>query len=160
MKRLQSYFLAAAGTLMLALFLASVGPQPAMAVKTKELEVRDVDHPARSPFQIAVSFSGNSNFGLGSFQVPAGKRLVIEYVSVAMYNNGSGTVIIGPAPLSSLPSISIPFRDPGIRGVHTGGKEVLFYGEPGTTLGIRVDFDTVGLFGGEVTIVGHLVSLP
>jgi hypothetical protein len=159
MNRLKYSILAAAGILLLAGVLTLVGPKRVMAA-LGYTPVRDVTNPALQPFQIAVSFSGNSNFGTNSFTVPAGKRLVIEYVSVAMFNNGSGTVLIGPAPLSSLPSVSIPFRDPGIRGVYTGGQEVRFYGEPGQTLGVRVDFDTFGLFGGEVTIVGHLVSLP
>jgi hypothetical protein len=159
MQRLQYSLLAAAGLLILAGVLTLIGPKRVMAA-LGYTPVRDVDQPARQPFQIAVSVSGSSNFGVNSFVVPTGKRLVIEYISIAMFNNGSGNVIIGPAPLSSLPSIAIPFRDPGIRGVYTGGKEVRFYGEPGQTLGVRVDFDTFGLFGGEVTIVGHLVSLP
>lgn len=50
---------------------------------TNPIQVRDVDNPARQPFQKAftVTLPAGTAFGTESFQVPAGKRLVIEYVS-------------------------------------------------------------------------------
>lgn len=51
--------------------------------------VQDADQPARQPFQATVTVNLN-NFTYTSVPIPAGKRLVIEYVALAGASASSG----------------------------------------------------------------------
>ena len=58
--------------------VATVTPKAAIAAAN----VKDVDQPARAPFQVTVPVNVN-NFVYTPVPIPAGQRLVIEYVSIS-----------------------------------------------------------------------------
>jgi len=74
--------------------LAVVGKfyaQPVMA-QVRAALVQDVDQPARAPFQVTVTVNPVANFNYTQVAIPAGKRLVIDYVSIsgaAFSNSGA-----------------------------------------------------------------------
>jgi len=74
------------------LVLAVVGKfyaKPVMA-QIRATLTQDVDQPARAPFQVSVPVNVN-NFTLTNIPIPAGKRLVIDYISLngAAQTNGA-----------------------------------------------------------------------
>jgi len=76
------------------LLLAVVGKfyaQPVMA-QVRAALVQDVDQPARAPFQATVPININ-NFNYTSVPIPAGKRLVIDYVSMSGAAQTSGSYV-------------------------------------------------------------------
>ena len=169
MQRFKYSLTAAAGILILAFVLNLIGPRRVMAA-LGYTPVRDVDNPLRNPYQVTISLTGNNTQSVRtSLVVPQGYRLRIEYVSATFRNNGPGIVSIGPMLGSPLPSVHVPFREPigvpirdlvGEISEYTGGKQLDFYGEPGQEVQVRAFFERVGPVIGEVTIVGHLLSLP
>ena len=62
--------------------------------------VKDVDQPARAPFQATVTLDIN-NFVYTPIPIPAGQRLVIEYVSISGAAQASGGPVQPIALLSS-----------------------------------------------------------
>lgn len=63
-------------------------PRPLLA-QVRAALVQDVDQPARQPFQASVSINVN-NFVFTNVPIPAGKRLIVEYVTIAGTAAGSG----------------------------------------------------------------------
>src|SRR5215510_5120442 len=58
------------------------GPKQLLAQAARAALMKDVDQPARQPFQTTVSVNLN-NFGYTTVPIPAGKRLVVEFVAIA-----------------------------------------------------------------------------
>src|SRR6266542_4486467 len=88
--------------------LASLaGPRHAFADAVSAVLMRDADLPARQPFQAAVAVNLN-NFSNRPVHIPEGKRLVIEYVTIAGAACCSGTqpLILLNASLSGAPATS------------------------------------------------------
>lgn len=135
--------------------------------------IRSVDEPSRQPFQLEIDFDTN---GLGANinqitlgTVPAGKRLVIEHVSV------DASVPVGQNLLSALKIFS-----GGKSAVHplitlkqgidvsnqqrfVTSQQVRLYADAGSILILRLERDTV--LGGEgllrvANVSGYLVDLP
>lgn len=83
-------------TLAAALVLLAVAgkfyAQPVMA-QVRAALVQDVDQPARAPFQVTVTVNPVSNFNYTQVAIPAGKRLVIDYVSITGAAQASGGAI-------------------------------------------------------------------
>ncbi len=126
------------------------------------LPVRDVDNPARQPFQVSIL--------TGNFTVPAGKRLVIEFVS--------GLVVTPPTcrlrNLILMTSISIQGQQvianhrfvptltaSGISNDNLISQETRLYADPGTTVRVIPNFsvqfcDAIGGF----SVTGYLVDVP
>lgn len=92
------------------------------AVAPKAVIVKDIDQAARAPFQVSVTVDFN-NFVYTPIPIPAGQRLVIEYVSIsgaAQSNNGpvqpiallttglagnpSASFYMAPTPAAALPT--------------------------------------------------------
>ena len=92
------------------------------AVTPKAAIVKDIDQAARAPFQATVTLDFN-NFVYTPVPIPAGQRLVVEYVSIsgaAQSNNGpvqpivllsssvagnpGATFYMGPTPAATLPT--------------------------------------------------------
>ena len=92
------------------------------AVTPKAAIVKDIDQAARAPFQATVTLDFN-NFVYTPVPIPAGQRLVIEYVSIsgaAQSNNGpvqpiallstslagnpSASFYLAPTPAAALPT--------------------------------------------------------
>lgn len=76
------------------LVLAIVGKfyaKPVMA-QVRAALTQDVDQPARAPFQASITVNVN-NFTSSSVTIPAGKRLVIDYISLNGAAQTSGAYI-------------------------------------------------------------------
>ena len=137
---------------------------------------RDLDNPAFQPIQeTAQGFSGETNRSdiFPIYQVPAGKRAVIEFFSVQVTNNGGAecyarlvTNVTGGVfddvyhgiPLTRVATIA----DDGVVMVYAAGQTTRLYAGPGTK--IFVEFGRYHSFSGVMscgaTISGYLVDLP
>lgn len=69
-----------AGTLALLVVLGKFYAKPLYAAVTAM--VQDVDQPARAPFQATVEVNVN-NFNYTAVPIPAGMRLVVDYISMS-----------------------------------------------------------------------------
>jgi hypothetical protein len=89
--------LTAAGVMTSILLLGTLSGPRHLLAQVKYALVRDVDEPGRGAFQTTVQVGFGT--GLQGITIPAGKRLIIDYVSI--HGNASGTS--GP----TLPTILI-----------------------------------------------------
>src|ERR1700710_2026805 len=71
-----------AASLMLLAVAGTFCAKPAMAQARPTL-VQNTDEPARAPFQTTISLNFSTGTVFVSVPIPSGKRLVIDYVSVA-----------------------------------------------------------------------------
>jgi hypothetical protein len=130
--------------------------------------VRDVDNPARRPFQQELTWQNDpTQLGGGaSFTVPPGKRLVIEYVSANVVIS-TGEVVSFFVRTTVNGTVARHFVDAIPRGPSGGysksyvmNQEVRLYAGPGT----RVDLFANNTLGGESygigTVSGYLVDIP
>src|SRR5829696_3151044 len=95
MKKFKKFLLGSAGLVLVAgaLSLAHPNVRRAVAEEFKDVRIintqeqpaltRDVDHPAREPFQtkIIVGFPPDAQQGTGQITFPSGKRFVMEHAS-------------------------------------------------------------------------------
>jgi hypothetical protein len=135
------------------------------------LLVRDVDNPAIQPVNAAghCSTGAVADCGATVFDVPEGKRLVIEYVSVetrlphegfvtfsriSVSGSSGGTQWLTMAP----PAADVSVIDSVHRGRATIGQQIRLYAGPGATVsGYGVAFSSSEIF---FRISGHLVDVP
>ena len=107
--------------------------------------VHDTATPNRTPFQFQPSFTiqDGSVEGGTTFSVPAGKRLVIEYVSAAGLDQGTLIYRITTQDNSANPVVhflpAIQVLDIGAAKESIAGQAVKLYSEPGT----QVVFDAL-----------------
>lgn len=133
--------------------------------------VRDVDNPARSPFEASLAFDmrdGVDN-NQASFAVPAGKRLVIEFVTaIVRVPQGQSVIVLFFAQIA-------PSGPPGIghvivvtpQGVFNednnfmASQQMRVYADPWTQVIFEVSRNaSAGLASGNVSVTGYLVSVP
>lgn len=163
-------FVAALSTIPSRPVSGAQGPDPVIVTNTP-LFMRDVDNPARQPFQMGFPFTMNSGTQqvFQSFTVPAGKRLVIEYVSM-----GSGSVPVGQHLfiiitttvgavgafhfVAVTPQGSIP--PPNAADTFVASQPMRVYADPGTTVTIQMQRDSAdGACGPNLTVSGYLVDV-
>ena len=132
--------------------------------------VCEVNNPDKYPFQanVDISLPAGTEGQNGFVTVPAGKRLVIEYVSgqaflptgqkalfsviVSLQGQATGTwhylesTVVGPF---------------GSQDCFQCGRPVKLYADPGTTVMLRTDRNSpTGAGLSRMTLSGHLVSVP
>jgi hypothetical protein len=117
------------------------------------LMVRDLDNPARQPFQVELD---QTTF---AFSVPAGKRLVIEFVS-ARANSAPGFSLLSINVVTTVGGVTLqhPFvpvfvGKNGVDNSYTVSQPTRLYADPGTTVDI-----TLG--SGTVILSGYFVDVP
>ncbi len=144
-----------------ALVTTTVTPKAVVAAAL----VKDVDQPARAPFQATVTLDIN-NFTYTPIPIPAGQRLVIEYVSISGAAQSSGgpiqpivllsssvagnpgaTYYIAPTPTAALPT---QFYHSQAAAIYADSLQI----GPGYA-GYTPSFMIM-----NVVISGHLVSIP
>ena len=128
---------------------------------------RDVDQPARQPFQrgVSLAFPAGEGTANAEFTVPANKRLVIEYVSARISltdgtlhwfsvrtaaGSSTGTHYFASISIASLPN------------VYTISQQTRLYANPGSTVTIearRIFNPDIGADSGSATISGYLVDM-
>ena len=138
-----------------------VTPKAAVAAAN----VKDVDQPARAPFQATVQLN-ITNFTYTPVPIPAGQRLVIEYVSIsgAAQSSGGG---VQPIALLSVGTAGNPAATYYFAPTQSTTVATQFFHTESTA--IYADTLQVGpAFSGftpsfmvmNVNISGHLVSIP
>jgi hypothetical protein len=143
---------------------------PTTKIKTdadNPIFVQDVDNPARQPFQQKMNFNladGFSEVCMPIATVPAGKRLVIEYVS-AKVNIPGGQKLRALNVFTNLNGdFAYHFLVPTPTGAfneYVAGQQVRLYADPNTQVNICASRDTGdGIAPVQATISGYLVDLP
>jgi len=139
---------------------------------TNPVLVRDVDNPARHAFQqeVDVTFNAGETFVNPTIDVPAGKRLVVEYVSITaclpagqkLTNAEIRTGATGGNPFVAMIVTPGSTACADLFDGFTASQMVRFYKDAGmgglvVSVGRNVgtDFGSV-----DSTIVGYLVDLP
>jgi hypothetical protein len=130
--------------------------------------VCEVNNPDLQPFQERVEVSLPPTFGgeNGFVTVPAGKRLVIEYISgQAFLPTGQKALFSVIVSLQGQTTGTWHFLESTAVGAFGGedcfqcGRPVRLYADAGTTVMLRTDRDlTVGTGISRMTLSGHLIS--
>ena len=165
MSRFKYYLWAAAGLLLLVGTLSVIGPKRALAV-LGYTPVRDVDNPGRHPFQIRMFPIGNGNAST-NFTVPAGKRLVIEdisvFVSIAPGSTPEVTVLTSVGGAEAFHFVPAAFAGALFSGddSYDGHALARFYADPGST--VRADVHSnpgAASIQADMSVSGYLIDLP
>ena len=138
-------------------------PVTVMNTTANAAAVRDEDSPGRNAFQTSLnlSLSGTSGTGLS---IPAGKRLVIDYVSAAGAGPSVGTqpYVIIYTSLSGGPQVPYtltPTQSPLATQQFQNSEKVAIYGDTAFVslafAGSNPPFLTL-----NVSISGHLIDIP
>ena len=149
---------------------ASLVSERAVMAQIKASLVKDADNPARQPISLRaivnVSAGAENGYARGIYQVPAGKRLTIDYIalnnttpngetalSVFVASNASIAYaeVTTSAPLANLPQFHYS----------TASQQVHMFANPGDL--VDVGLSTNGGSGASFTSVvlnGYLVDLP
>jgi hypothetical protein len=143
-------------------------PVHIMNSSSQPIPVSDIDNPARQPIQQLFNFSFDPTQGTNgqSFVVPAGKRLVIEYVSAAIalemgliVDAVVTTTVNGIEgghhliPTSMGPAWGFPLS-------YLISKEIRVYADPGTKVQFSITDNLTGNGGAWGTISGYLITIP
>ena len=124
------------------------------------------DNPARQPFQQVVMSDPAFPAAPQSFTVPAGKCLVIEWVS-GYVNMPTGGKVSDLSLQTTVGGQSVPHRLPVTLMLSAGGTDryvtcqmLRAYASPGTMVGYGVGTSGAGPQSSTLTISGHLVDVP
>ena len=108
---MKNKLLTLAAALVLLAVVGKFYAKPVMA-QVRATFIQDVDQPARAPFQASITVS-ISNFTTTSVPIPAGKRLVIDYISMngAAQTNGQYVqpIVLVSSSVAGNPSVSYYF---------------------------------------------------
>lgn len=146
------------------------GPQDVNVINptSSPVPVRDVENPARQPFQSHVQCSLNgSNVCEGTMTAPSGKELVIEFVSIDLFAD-SGAMAYPPrlaVPQGASQEFyffSLPRQiDDGSEAVFAGVHQTRLYVAPSGEIQLHCSLSqSVSLGACEATISGYLVDVP
>ena len=132
---------------------------------------RDVDNPARQPFQQdqVISIHAGTFGGDATFTVPKGKRLVIEFVSIHVsYPTGQKPTFaflqVETANSNKFPNnhnFVLTFQAPDLNSdVFAGASPTRLYADPGTTVTLSLRRNSsIGEGLGSMSVSGYLVDL-
>jgi hypothetical protein len=109
---------------------------------TNPVPVQEVDNFAKHPFQVGASGVTNA-FNPSGFTmtvVPAGKRLVVEFISASCNPTGMGGVVPGPLAILAAGFIGhFIALTPGTGAGHAGVSQMMrLYAEPGTNVNLTL----------------------
>jgi hypothetical protein len=171
MKTFKGYILMATGFAVLVAVVSGITAGPAIAAAVKAALIQNVDEPGRTPYSARVSCtgSGGSCFASASAPVPAGYRLVIEYVSAGW--NSPGTFLelelgsldagnIAFSPVAYLPPTLLPSTG-GNNGYvfYVANQSLRAYVEAGSTPSVLIAQNTSGVVFLDGYVSGYLVNL-
>lgn len=136
---------------------------------SQAVPVRVVDRQVSTPWQHAfrLDWADSVDFASSSYQVPADKRLVIEYGSFFVYLPSSGQTVfvrirttIGGSTL--LHTVAVQSRgDYGVLKQFEAAHLVKIYADPGSTVTVSAGrLPAVETAGGFMTLSGLLVDVP
>ena len=146
------------------------GPPTADVRVVNTPDVRDADNPARQGFQqeVGVKVEEGGNTGLTDFEVPAGKRLIIEYVSAEVHTPAGQSCDVRVGTFNNDTGRSHFFAATQVAPTNLGNDIMVsqmtrLYADPGTKVGVvvrRVATSQAGSLQGVVSISGYLVNVP
>ncbi len=149
-----------------AAILVGMLAQPVWA-QVRAALVRDVDTPALAPFQASVDY----NFTFINDQrllttVPAGKRLVIEYISFWSGGPTDDQLVFGALRNGQLGPITVvleihPPHPSALSSTHTiqdGSQPVKAYFEPGEQVWVSASHNTNGSRSLYLRAIGHYIT--
>jgi hypothetical protein len=127
---------------------------------------RQQDNPARQPFQQVLMSDPSVPTAPQSFNVPAGKCLVIECAS-GYVNVPTGAKVSDLSLQTTVGSQSVPHRLPVTLMLSAGGtyryvtcQMLRAYASPGTMVAYGVGVSGASPQSSTLTISGHLVDVP
>jgi hypothetical protein len=134
------------------------------------VNVKDIDQPARAPFADLKSLSfddGEAQKFIEFDPVPAGKRLVIETVTVRSQAAAGQVwdvhmfVTTNGVPVAHTLALTV-FQTLGDIDIRSATLPVRLYADPGTVIKVfgHRNYGTTGIAGVDTTISGHYVNLP
>ncbi|HKV56217.1 MAG TPA: hypothetical protein VJN94_16410 [Candidatus Binataceae bacterium] len=124
---------------------------------------QDVDNPARQPFAASTTVLtnqfNNSGFGLTLTTVPAGKRLVIQFVSAVCEPTGAGGVVPNPLRLTTSVDNWFAMTPGNTTGLAVTSQPTTLYAEPGSNVNLTV-FPTTNAatVSCDASISGYLIT--
>jgi hypothetical protein len=159
------------GFILTSLVLACLALSPALqAAPTQNVNVvntpavRDVNNPAQSPFtfHFQIVIDDGEIFGSASFQVPAGKRLVIEQVSFLMTPGEDMMSAVVMTKLAGAPAVNSYFTGAVNVEAWVATSQLRCYADGGTTVVLTaVRRSTIGdITFVEFNVSGYLVNMP
>ncbi len=160
---MKNRLLTLAGTLALIAVLGKFYATPLMA-QVRAALVQDVDQPARAPFQVTVPININ-NFTFTNVPIPAGHRLVIDMISMSGAAQTAGQdlqpiVLFSNTVAGSNSTIYMPgIQSSTVPGQYYSNQPVTMYSDSLSLAPAYAGF-TPTFFSFNVTITGHLISLP
>jgi hypothetical protein len=136
-----------------------LNPATALAVPNSQSDpdfVRDVDNPARAPFQASVEMDNLGGNNGASIQVPVGVRLVIEFVSAAC-NLSSGVPLTSVRVTTNVDHFFGPITSGANFAVIS--QSTRMYAEPGTNVLVK-PFPTTNpaTTSCKVSVSGYLIT--
>jgi hypothetical protein len=132
--------------------------------------MHDVDNGARQPVQFNINLfgaEGSFNINGSAYQVPAGKRLVIEQITARVAVDSPQWIEVrlgltaGSTTLAHYLRLDPPLALNGGNSYYTT-LPVRYYADPGTSVvvGLARSGGTTGSWNGSLTFSGYLVNLP
>jgi hypothetical protein len=159
MRRRSPFRTACAGLLAVAPLLASAAtaPPPKAVVTAGYADL--------TPFSKRIQFQCKGTYGFDTFTVPAGQRLVIDYIAadVAIYQSGSALLYVNTTVNGEFSQISLPLTmqgptDGSIYYRFLAHERLALYADAGTQVSAEVE-NSVGFCYGGVQFSGHLVPV-
>lgn len=133
-------------------------------------DVRDADNPARQAYQQEVGLKVEEGMGTGStdFEVPAGKRLIIEFVSAEVHAPPGQSCDVRIGTSNGDNGRSHFFAATQVAPTDLGNEIMVsqvtrLYADPGTKVVVvvrRLATSQTGSLQGAVSISGYLVNVP
>ena len=125
--------------------------------------VSDINKPVHTPFSKRFDISFSSGSGSGSFTVPAGKLLVITYVSSDVGTAPGGTALFDLATVYAGAEVEshLPLLNNGVllgQQVYSSSERTTIYADPGSTVTVAFLSSSTGSGGAIVGIYGYLVD--
>jgi len=145
---------------MLLMSVAACGVSSGTAyAQAKPALVRNVDEAALQPIQFnLLPHSSSSNQNAVSFQVPAGKRLVIEYYSAQAQDlsGGAAAMTLSTVSNGNFTSYIVYVNKNDTNAVNQTTK---IYADPGSSVQAFA-FNSGTTCGGSISVSGYLVNFP
>jgi hypothetical protein len=128
---------------------------------TKPVPERDIDNPARQPFQYTLSpSSGTSSSATASYKVPAGKHLVIEYYSAQLTQYPSGGYAYMYLTTTAHGNTAYYKVIPPSASTAPLNQLTRIYADPGSTVAAQVVQSSGSSSGGSLILSGYFVNAP
>ena len=118
-----------------------------------------------APFSQRLDITMSSGFGNGTFTVPAGVRLVIDYISADIGYNVGGSVLFDVATYLNGAEVEshLPVIPNGVilgQQVWSVSSQTRVYADPLSTVTIALLGSGTGSGGAIVGVYGHFVPMP